>query len=122
VVPLHDALQFWVTILFAFLAFREWDLFAREPAARAGTLASEVRPSPWDVALSVRLGLGAAALLGALLAPILQQASSPGDVVGLAAYGSITFSAGAAVLGALVQRARLALARLMLELDGTFEP
>ena len=56
--------------------------FASSPPV-AGYLASEVRPSPWDVALSVRLGLGAAALLGALLAPILQQASSPGDVVGL---------------------------------------
>jgi hypothetical protein len=69
----------------------------------------------------VRLGLGAAALVGAVLAPILRQAG-PGEVLELAAYGSMTFSAGAAVLGALVQRARVALARVMLELDGTFEP
>jgi hypothetical protein len=122
-VPLHDSLQFWLSLAFAIFAFREWDRFVRTlpPPGPGAAAVWEVHPSPRAVRYRVRLGLGTAALLGAVLTPILKQTSNPGDVLELVGYGSITFATVAAVLAAFAHRARGVLDRVMLEVDAVLE-
>jgi hypothetical protein len=121
--PLHDALQLWLSILFAVFAFRAWDrmVHALPPAGPGAAAVWDVHTSPPAVRYRVRLGLGAAALLGALVAPVLKRASSPGDILELAGYGAVTFATLTAVLAAFAHRAREVLDRVMLEVDGAFE-
>jgi hypothetical protein len=121
--PLYDALQLWLTVVLGALALQGWSrMGAAVPAAHAGASAVwKVRAAPAAACAGVCLGLVAAALLGALTAPLLRHSAGSADAPKLAAYGAITFSALAAVMGAVASRARRALARVMLEVGEAFE-
>jgi hypothetical protein len=121
--PLYDALQLWLTIGLGLVALREWDALVRRlPPAGPGTPGAwRVRPAPPAARRSVALGLSAAALAGALVAPLLKGAFGTPDVWKLAAYGFICFASIAAVAGALADRARLAIERVMLDVGLSFE-
>jgi hypothetical protein len=120
VAPLHDALQLWLTIVLGGLALHEWDRMARAlPSAPPAPDGAGVRAR--GTSGRVRLGLTVAAILGAVLAPVLKHAPSPEVVLELAAYGALTFATGAAVLAALAHRVRVLLDRQRLETDRALE-
>ena len=57
-----------------------------------------------------------AALAGAVLVPLLKGAIGSPDALKLAAYGAITCATVAALLGALADRGRRTLARVLLDI------
>jgi hypothetical protein len=121
--PLYDALQFWLTVVLGTLALQAWSRMgaALSAAGLGASAAWKVRAAPAAACAAVCLGLAAAALLGALAAPLLRHTAGTADAPKLAVYGAITFWALAAVMGAVASRARRALARVMLEVGEAFE-
>ena len=120
--PLHDALQLWLTIGLGLLALREWDALVRKlPRARAAAPAWRVQPAPLAARRSVQLGLLAAALAGAGIAPALRGALGTPDFLKLSAYGFLSSAMLAAVAGAFAERARLVLDRVRLDVGLPFE-
>jgi hypothetical protein len=122
-VPLHDALQLWLTIGLGGLALRDWHYMAGAlPAPGPGAAAAwEVVKAPPGACRRVAALLLGAALAGATLAPPLKGAESLPDALKLAAYGAITFATFATLVGAAAARARRALARVRLDVGTAFE-
>ncbi len=124
VAPLHDALQLWLTVGLGILGLREWDVLVRglAPADRGMPSAWRVvRAAPPAACRSVQVGLVAAALAGAVLAPVLKGALGTPDAPKLAAYGFLTFAAAAALAGATADRARLVIERMRLDVVPAIE-
>jgi hypothetical protein len=109
--PLFDALQVWLTVALGALALAEWDRMARAmPSPGPGAQAAwEVRPAPLAASRRVVALLLGAALAGALAAPVLSGTLGSPDALKLSVYGAITFSAAAALAGAVADRLRRAL-------------
>lgn len=116
--PLHDALQFWLTIGLGALALRDWGRMASAlPAPGPGAAAAwEVVQAPRHARRQVVALLVGAALAGAVLVPLLKGAIGSPDALKLAAYGAITCATVAAFLGALADRGRRALGRVLLDI------
>lgn len=115
--PLHDALQFWLTIGLGAFALRDWGRMASAlPVPGPGAAAAwEVVPAPPEACRQVVASLVGAALAGAALVPFLKGAIGSPDALELAAYGAITFAALAALLGAVADRARRVVGRVPLD-------
>jgi hypothetical protein len=117
--PFHDALQFWLTIGLGAVALRDWGRMASAlPVPGPGAAATwEVVEAPPATRRRVVAILGGAALAGAALAPVLRGAIGSPDALELAAYGAITFAALAALLGAVSDRARRVIGRVLLDIN-----
>jgi hypothetical protein len=115
--PLHDALQIWLSIGLGAFALRDWGRMASTlPAPGPGAAAAwEVVPAPPEACRQVVASLVGAALAGAALAPFLKGAIGSPDALKLATYGAISFAALAAVIGAVADRARRAVGRVLLD-------
>lgn len=107
-VPLHDALQIWLTIGLGALALRDWHWMASAlpPPGPGAAAAWEVVKAPNRACQRMAAFLLGAALAGAVLAPTLKGAIASPDALKLAVYGTITFSSLAALLGAALARLR----------------
>jgi len=120
-VPLHDALQFWLSLGLGALALCTWHRMARSLPGPGAAAVGDVRPAPAAACRrAVRATLGAA-LLGAVAAPVLKDAVGSPDALKLASYGALTFAMTATVLGAAADRARRVIDRVMLEVGLTPE-
>jgi len=115
--PLHDVLQFWLTLGLGALALRDWGRMASAlPSPGPGAAAAwGVVQAPPEASRRVVASLLAAALAGAALAPFLKGAIGSPDGLKLAAYGAITFAMLAILLGALAGRARRVIDRILLD-------
>ena len=86
------------------------------PAPGPGAAAAwEVVPAPPEACRQVVACLVAAALAGAALAPFLKGAIGSPDALKLATYGAITFATLAALIGAVADRARRVIGRVLLD-------
>jgi hypothetical protein len=120
--PLYDVLQGVLTVGLGALALRAWGRMAPQLLQDTGAAARRrVRPVPLPTRRVVAAGLFAAALLGALLAPLAKGALAGPDGVKLAAYGAISACCAAAVAGALLDRAQGVLDRIRLDVRSALE-
>jgi hypothetical protein len=119
--PLYDALQVWLTVVLGALALAEWNRTGRAlpPAGPGAQAAWEVRPAPLAACRRVVALLLGAALVGALVSPVLTGALGSPDALKLSVYGAITFSAAAALMGAGADRVRRALEPASAAVSGT---
>ena len=118
--PLHDALQLWLSIGLGALALREWGALVKGLPQPLAAEPERVRPAPAAARRMVQLGLFAAALAGAGFGPVLKGALGTPEALKLAAYGSLSFCALAALVGAFADRARLVLDRVRLDVGPGF--
>ncbi len=119
-IPLYDVLQVILTVALGAIALREWRRIASAlplpgPGAAAAWEVVSAPPAERRRALVVLL---AAALAGAVSAPLLKTAVGTADAPKLAAYGAITFSTLAVVVAAAADRARRVIERVLLEVGG----
>jgi hypothetical protein len=112
-VPLHDALQFWCTIVFAIATLVLWRRMVRERSLwRWQQQGDEVVPvlplAPMPRAHGVRIArvLGLMAALGAMAGHALREGEVGGSVLAGVAFGAIDFALVAAILLALGIRRR----------------
>jgi hypothetical protein len=108
--PLHDALQVWLTLVLGAFALREWHRMAAAlPAPGPGAAAAwELVPATPLDQRRVQGFLLVAGLAGALAGPVLTGTVGTPDALKLAAYGAVTLASLAAVAGALADRGRRA--------------
>jgi hypothetical protein len=113
--PLHDALQFWLTIGLGAFALRDWGRMAlAQPAPGPGAAAAwEVVKAPPLACRRVVAFLVAAALAGAVLVPFGKGAIGSPDTLKLAVYGAITVTSVAAILGAAADWGRRWIERVL---------
>jgi hypothetical protein len=116
-VPLHDALQLWLSLILGVATLGAWRRLATARVPRLGP------PAPAGVARRTLRFLGACALAGALVAPLVRRPPSPGIALELSLFGALAFVFYGAVIAALADRAirtldrrRRVRARFVLEL------
>jgi hypothetical protein len=107
-IPLHDVLQVVLTIGLGVVALRSWDRMAW-------------RRQPVGVRRAVAGAFGSAALVGAILAPLAKGALGTPEAAKLAVYGAISACCLSVVAGALLDRIRLLLLKIQLEVRAALE-
>ncbi len=115
--PVYELLQIVLTIGLGIVAFRGWQRMAlgarlaqSGPSTAEAAVAPGLRPLPLEARDALVRALAAAAVVGALLAPLVKGAYGTPNAVKLAAYGAITAIVLTVLLGALLERLREAIA------------